>query len=64
MPRLVSELTKGNAVVAVGALHLPSDDGLLALLEDAGFRITPLPDPWLVEADDTLRGKPLNKDKR
>lgn len=47
MPRLVRELEAGDAIVAVGALHLPSEDGLLAMLEAEGFRITPLDDPWV-----------------
>lgn len=33
-------LTKGRAFIAVGALHLPGDDGLVALLRGAGFTVT------------------------
>jgi uncharacterized protein YbaP (TraB family) len=40
MPRLKSELSKGNAFVAVGALHLPGEVGLIELLRDSGFQIT------------------------
>ena len=47
MPELVRELERGNAVVAVGALHLPSEDGLLAMLEAEGFEISPMEDPWI-----------------
>lgn len=33
------EMEAGGAVVAVGALHLPTEDGLLALAQRAGFTI-------------------------
>lgn len=33
-------LQEGNAFIAVGALHLPGDDGLLSLLTHAGYRVT------------------------
>lgn len=36
----------GCTFVAVGALHLPGESGLLALLEQAGFRLSPLPSPF------------------
>lgn len=32
-------LAEGNAFIAVGALHLPGEKGILALLEEQGFRI-------------------------
>ena len=33
-------LEKGGAFIAVGALHLPYDDGLVALLRKSGFEVT------------------------
>ncbi len=38
--RALPELEKGGAFVAVGALHLPGPDGLVALVRDAGFSVT------------------------
>lgn len=35
-------LTKGNAFIAVGALHLPGDDGLIKLLRKEGYHIAPV----------------------
>lgn len=38
--RMRARLQEGNAFIAVGALHLPGDTGLLRLLRDAGYRVT------------------------
>ena len=35
-------LTKGNAFIAVGALHLPGAEGLVELLRQAGYKVTPV----------------------
>ncbi|MET0170140.1 MAG: TraB/GumN family protein [Aliihoeflea sp.] len=36
-------LDVGDAFVAVGALHLPGEEGIVAILRDVGFEITPVP---------------------
>lgn len=38
--RMRVRLQEGNAFIAVGALHLPGDTGLLRLLRDAGYRVS------------------------
>lgn len=38
--RMLAQLKEGNAFIAVGALHLFGSDGVLALLEKRGFRVT------------------------
>lgn len=40
--RLQPLLRRGKVFIAVGALHLPGDGGILALLEGRGYRVTPL----------------------
>lgn len=41
---ILEDLEEGGVVVAAGALHLPGEDGLLYLLEQEGFVVTPLAD--------------------
>jgi uncharacterized protein YbaP (TraB family) len=38
--RMRARLKEGNAFIAVGALHLPGDNGLLHLLSTAGYHVT------------------------
>jgi hypothetical protein len=38
--RVMPILADGNAFVAVGALHLPGEDGLIELLRKAGYTVT------------------------
>jgi uncharacterized protein YbaP (TraB family) len=38
--RMQPQLQAGSAFIAVGALHLYGDKGLLRLLERAGYRVT------------------------
>ena len=40
--RILPYLERGGAFVAVGALHLPGDDGILSLLEKRGIRVRAL----------------------
>lgn len=40
--RITPLLDQGNALIAVGALHLPGDEGVLALLEQAGYLVSPV----------------------
>jgi uncharacterized protein YbaP (TraB family) len=38
--RMKSRLQEGNHFIAVGALHLPGEEGLLTLLSGQGYRVT------------------------
>ena len=54
---LLPHLQQGRVFVAVGALHLPGESGLIALLRGQGYAVTPLPLPFLAaeerrESDD------------
>lgn len=40
LERMRPRLLEGNAFIAVGALHLIGSDGLLALLENSGYRVS------------------------
>jgi hypothetical protein len=43
---LLPLLAEGTVFVAVGALHLPGESGLIAGLREAGFELSPLPLPF------------------
>jgi uncharacterized protein YbaP (TraB family) len=43
---LLPLLENDRVFVAVGALHLPGESGLLALLRQKGFRLEPEPLPF------------------
>ncbi len=40
--RVKAYLDAGDAFVAVGALHIPGEEGVVALLREAGFEVTPI----------------------
>ncbi len=40
--RMAGMLGRGNAFIAVGALHLPGETGILHLLEQQGYRVRPI----------------------
>ena len=40
--QMLPHLMAGNAFIAVGALHLHGPNGLIALLSDKGFKVTPV----------------------
>jgi uncharacterized protein YbaP (TraB family) len=40
--RMLPQLRRGGAFVAIGALHLPGPEGVLALLEAHGFELRPI----------------------
>lgn len=42
-------LASGTVFTAVGAMHLPGEDGLLNLLRENGFELTPLAMPFIPE---------------
>jgi len=40
--RMKARLQKGNAFIAVGTLHLPGEKGILKLLENEGYTVSPI----------------------
>ena len=43
---LLEAMTSGTVFAAVGALHLPGEQGLISLLRGKGYRLRPLPMPF------------------
>ena len=48
---LLPRLDRGRVFVAVGALHLPGDKGLISLLRQQGYELKPLPLPFSASQD-------------
>ncbi len=46
---LLPILETDRVFVAVGALHLPGNTGLIQLLRDRGYELQPLPQPFSAE---------------
>ena len=42
LDRMQAVLAKGDALIAVGALHLPGEAGLIELLRNKGYQVTPV----------------------
>ena len=51
-------LSEDSVFIAVGALHLPGEDGLVSLLRSRGYRLTPLALPFL----SSEQGRQSNQD--
>ena len=53
---LSSLLQSSRVFTAVGALHLPGENGLIRLLRDRGYELRPLPLPFSAAAPESARG--------
>ena len=42
LERLQESLKQGNTFIAIGAMHLPGEEGLLSLIHQQGYQLTPL----------------------
>lgn len=49
LDRIGQELEQGDVFMAVGAAHLPGENGLVAMLREKGFTVTRIPLPGEVE---------------
>lgn len=50
---LMPSLAQGKVFVAVGALHLPGVEGLISLLQQQGFRLEAMPNPFPEQGQET-----------
>ena len=55
---LVSLLDENRVFAAVGALHLPGPSGLIQLLREKGYTLTPLPMPFIDAAQESSQQSP------
>ena len=55
---LLPQLESGKVFVAIGALHLPGETGLINLLREKGYELTPLPGPFSAAEPATSPGSP------
>lgn len=55
---LVSLLQENRVFAAVGALHLPGPSGLIQLLREQGYALTPLPMPFIDAAQESGQQSP------
>jgi hypothetical protein len=49
LENILLQLKESQVFIAVGALHLPGQQGLIALLRQQGYTLEPLPVPFLTE---------------
>ena len=42
MPVIITNIQQCSCLIAVGALHLPGEDGLITMLRKEGYKVTPV----------------------